>query len=484
MKATARNGIPIEVSKDRLRADCIVAGVDPGLLTSENITDSVQALGIELNDDVQGRVAALVESAASGEPLAGPVVLAEGVAPVHGEGAWVEFLEEAEDQGDPDGRTDFYESRIPTVSEGQVIGFYHPATSVRSGTDVYGKPIKGVKPLHSVELGENVTLAEDGRTMLAAISGKLHVTRREVAVVEAVEVAEDVDFSTGNVDAPADVLINGTVRSGFKVCSPKSVAVRGAIESAVVEAGTDIHVTGGIVGQGKAIVQAGGDLFTKFCSDACLEAQGDITITRECMNSRIRAHGFLYVPRGKVVGGSVYARKGAEIKVLGNMSERRTEVAIGLDPEILPRVEAIDEEIRKKRESAAKVREKIGPLIAQIQRLTSEQREQATMLMFQADEVDVQADELENKKKQLTQAAGPDEKVQLLVTAMVHPGVAVIFGDKMTVFRMERKGPISIERRVIERVEEICAVDRCSGSVTVLPSYTYVPSEEPVEAVR
>jgi len=484
MQAAVRNDIPIEVSEDRLRAECIVARVDPNLLTSDNLTARLKAMGIEVDAQVAERVTSLAHAVEANELPTEPVLLAEGIAPVSGQAAWVELPQHPEDSDNTECRTDFYESKIPTVAEGQVIGIYHPSVAARSGRDVFGKPLLAAKPAQSVELGANVKLAEDGKTLVATVAGKLHVTRREVAVLEVVEIAEDVDFSTGNVDAPTDVLVNGTVRSSFEVRSPKSVAVRGAIEGARVEAGTDIQVSGGVVGQGRAHVRAGGDLFTKFCSDAFLEAQGDVTIMRECMNCRIRTQGFLHVPRGQVVGGSVYARRGAEIKILGNESERRTEVAIGVDPETLTRIAALDESIRKKRASVAKVHEKIGPLLSQLQRLSPQQREQAKMLMSQADELAKEADTLEKQKNQLMESTSPEEKVHLLVTTMIHPGVAIVFGDKMTVLRTERKGPIYIEHRIVDRVEEICAIDRCSGSVTVLPSYGYVSSELPAGTAR
>ncbi|HSW47109.1 MAG TPA: hypothetical protein VLM89_16215, partial [Phycisphaerae bacterium] len=46
-----------------------------------------------------------------------------------------------------------------------------------------------------------------------------------------------------------------------------------------------------------------------------------------------------------------------------------------------------------------------------------------------------------------------------LVTSVVYPGVKVIFGDRMAVFRKERRGPVKIERRLVDRVEEICVID-------------------------
>ena len=107
--------------------------------------------------------------------------------------------------------------------------------------------------------------------------------------------------------------------------------------------------------------------------------------------------------------------------------------------------------------------------------LNPQQRERATELMYQADEIDAQVRAEEADKQKMIASRGPTETPSLFITSIIYPGVKIIFGNKMTVFRKERKGPIKVERRVVNRVEEICIVDRSSGSVTTMPTYDYVP---------
>ena len=253
---------------------------------------------------------------------------------------------------------------------------------------MFGAPIPAGLSGTSIQLGGNVQLGEDGKTVTATVSGKVHVTRHEVSVIEVVEIKGDVDFSSGNVDSPTDVLITGTVRETFSVQSAKSVAVQGVIEAATVQAGTDVHVRGGIAAQHNGKVLAGGEICAKFCSDADLEAGGDITVTRQVMNSRIYSAGRLSVARGSVIGGYTYAREGAEIRELGNEADIKTEIAIGVDPIALAETRQTDEIIAKKRGAVAKIRGTIQPLMAQLKRLTPQQRERVTELMYEADEME------------------------------------------------------------------------------------------------
>ncbi len=251
------------------------------------------------------------------------------------------------------------------------------------------------------------------------------------------------------------------------------MAVRGAIEAAVVEAGTDIQVSGGVAGRGQGKVTAGGQITSKFCEEANLRAGGDIVIISECINSRLHALGRLMIPSGKLVGGYAYAREGAEIEVLGNEADRATEIAIGIDPVVLATSAQTDEVVKKKREAIVKIREKIQPLMAQLKRLNPQQRERATELMYEADQMEAEILETERKKQEAIATCSPNRKVCLLVKHTVYPGVKVVLGDKMTIFRNERRGPLKVERRLVNRVEEICVVDQISGSVTTMPGYEF-----------
>ena len=472
----AAQPIPIDVSADRLSALLIVAKADQGTLTAENVFARLCERSIPVTDDVRARVARLVEAVSAGQLSREPFVLAEGKAPVAGVGARVELAKqpgEGEGSEGAEGRTDFYRCQIAVVEKGAVLGTYFPETPPAPGLDVFGKPIEGEQPPSSLAVEENVELASDGKTLIATKAGRLNVNRHSIRVVDVVETKSDVDFSTGNIESPADVLIAGTVRDTFAVKSAKSVAVRGAIEAAVVEAGTDVQVTGGVAGRGQGTVTAGGQITSKFCEEASLRAGGDIVILSESINSRLYARGKLVLPGGKLVGGYAYAREGAEVEILGNEADRPTEIAVGVDPVVLAKSTHADEVVKKKREAIAKIREKIQPLMAQLKRLNPQQRERATELMYEADQMEAEIAETERKKQEEIAGVSPERKVCLLVRHTVYPGVKVVMGDKMAVFRNERRGPIRIERRLVNRVEEICIVDQISGSVTTMPGYEY-----------
>ncbi|NLX14518.1 MAG: DUF342 domain-containing protein [Phycisphaerales bacterium] len=485
--ATLERSIRLTVSKDQVRAYLLAGDANPETVTRELIETKLKEMGIAVSPEVAERIDKAVAAAKAGELTPEPLLLVEGRDPKPGVGAVFSYLEkeDGENTPTPENETvDLYQSRILLVAEGETIGQLAPEVPAEYGMDVFGKPVPGDQPLQSMQLGENVKLADDGRAVIATTTGKVHLTREYVSVVPVVEVPGDVDFETGNIEAPIDVLVNGTIREGFQVDSKKSITVRGAIEAAKIKAGTELKVNGGIVSRSEYLVSAGGEVFTKFCNDAHIQAGGDLTITRESLGSRLYVNGCLHIPRGALIGGRAYARQGAEIKEIGNAANVKTEVAIGVDPEVYVDTRRIDELIKKKRDAAAKIREKVQPLMAMLKRLTPQQREKATELMYEADNLDAEVENLEKQKTQMLidKSPPPGQEVALEVHSIIFPGVKVVIGDRATQFHKERRGHFRISRRVLKRVEEIVLVDMASGSVTPLPSFEYIPeSDTPAE---
>jgi hypothetical protein len=113
--------------------------------------------------------------------------------------------------------------------------------------------------------------------------------------------------------------------------------------------------------------------------------------------------------------------------------------------------------------------------MAQLKRLTPEQREKATELMFQADTIDMEVEEERQRIKDKIASGSPEQPAVLTVVKELHPGVSIICGDKIAHFNKPRKGPIRIMRRLEGRCEEIVMIDKISGSVTILAAREYEP---------
>ncbi|MBN1491574.1 MAG: hypothetical protein JXA69_16800, partial [Phycisphaerae bacterium] len=124
---------------------------------------------------------------------------------------------------------------------------------------------------------------------------------------------------------------------------------------------------------------------------------------------------------------------------------------------------------------AGKIRDAVKPLMAQLKRLLPAQRERATELMYQADELEGAVQAMLAKKDTMLKEASPAEDPFLFVATVIHSGVTIIIGDRMTTFTKELHGPVKIMRRRVNRVLEMVAVNDLSGGVTVLHSREFVP---------
>ncbi len=479
MSAVAERSIRIVVAQDGANVHLVTSGVDPRSITADQITAALRQEHIAIDEIVTARIKAIEQAARAGKPLQTQILLVEAQPPEEGQDARFELAEELAPRPtdlSEDDQADFHRTNIVTVRPDTPIGTFTAAVPSKPGTDVLGKPIQPQSVPRVIKLGSNLRLAEDGKTVVAKCAGKVHITNYQVDVVSVVEIPGDVDFSSGNVETPTNVLVNGTIRDTFEVRSAGSITVRGAIEAATIDAGTDLQVNGGIASHGHGQVHAKGEIFTKFCNEAQLEANGDITISREALNSSVRTFGRLLIDRGKLIGGSAYARCGAEINQLGNPANVKTEIAIGIDPLALIEAAQSDGIIRKKQEAIAKIRQNVQPLMAQLKRLTPAQRERATELLYQADSMELEiAEQQKRKAAALQQGTGDGREVTLVVNKIAYPNVTFIFGNKITTLHKERKGPFKVVRRVHNRVEEILLIDKLSGSITVLGSREYEP---------
>lgn len=468
--------LAVDVSDDHLQAWIHLCDPDDAEpLTEEEILTALEGAEIAINNAVRDKVGAFVTSIQSIEDKSGRYLIAEGRPAVEGEdGGFVrnKSLKRKDAKPEDDAPVDYHAfNTIITVEKDTAIGRITPAVPGKSGVDVHGKTLEPARCVAEVQLQSTVRrAADDPCVMIATIPGKIVFKNGALSIDEVITIKGDVDFRCGNIDASTDVSIDGTILDQFEVKSAKSISVRGTIQAAKVEAGDDVLVDGGIIGHHKGSVRAGGRIVAKFAEDADLKAESDIEITKEVMHSRVYCRGKLSVTRGAIIGGQVYAREGAELVAIGSEAFIPTSVIVGIHPSVLQAADKTHEEMRAKQKTLERIREGVKPLLACMKRLTPDQKEQATELLFKADCMASEISETEAKCEEMVKEARSDNPPTVLVTKTIHPGVRIRIGHRHVVFQKELKGPVRIEKRKIDSVTEFVAVSQASGSITVLKS--------------
>lgn len=313
-------------------------------------------VALEINPDAIDNV---IRKASIGQQAQPNTILVQGRHPVNGKDGWLEYLVSTRDTAgteDDTGRVDFKNrGAYPSVDPEQTIARLHPPTNGEAGIDIYGKtvPASEGKALH-IHSGENVEMLDDEVTFVSKGTGIMMVSRNVLSVTECLMLPENVDMNTGNVKVETgSVKVGSNVLAGFRVEAPKNIIVMGSIESAEVEAGMNIEVSGGILMPDGGLVTAGGDVSVSYMNNAHVKAEGNIVFKNEISNSRIQAHGYIKAEKGKgiIQGGKTICSRGMEVNELG--SELGVETIIGVnlstgeDKEVIQERASLGKELKK-----------------------------------------------------------------------------------------------------------------------------------------
>lgn len=349
----------VEVSDDEMQAFITVQ--EPGAggadLTSSDITSFLR------NNNV---VYGILEDALTGfedHPTYNrPYLIARGEAPVNGRNASISYLFETEEshiklKQKSDGSVDFKElNLIQNVVKGQPLARKIPPEAGKDGRTVYGKyiPAKDGSDLQ-MGLGKNVSITDNGKTVIATTSGQVLLLKGKVTVETVLVIPGDVNASTGNVSGLGTVIVKGNVEDGFQVSAQANIEVNGFVGKSNLQAGGDIVVKRGINGGegefGKII--AGKSIWSSFITNASAEAGENVIVSDGIVNAHINATSRILCKgkRARIVGGELQASEEINAATLGSSGGAETILRVGYDPkakvemdELLARQEELDKE--------------------------------------------------------------------------------------------------------------------------------------------
>lgn len=288
------------------------------------------------------------------KPVYGTMILvAQGTQPVQGSDAKLtfhfSFNREIKPREKADGKVDYRDlGLIEQVSEGQKLCTLTPAVKGVPGKTVTGRIILA-NPVRAFGLpvGKNTKYSDDKLTLFAAINGCVENQMGKVNVYNIFTIGGDVCNSTGNIDFDGSIVVNGDVLAGFSVKASGNINVVGNVEGAVLEAGGDIKIVAGLVGQGRGKATCGGNFKALFVENAELFAKGDVSAD-VFMHSQIRCGGSLIADgkKGAIIGGIYIVGKDVKALSVGASSGVATTFELGVDPTLSERIKYINETVK------------------------------------------------------------------------------------------------------------------------------------------
>lgn len=326
----------IYISRDRMAAWLMVFppfGAD-GNYNAGDIGKTLQKAGVTTGIDSVAMLQFIQE-----KKFFSLTLLATGNRPIQGEdGKLIEKFPRQlnrEVKIDENGNADYRElNYIQLIYKGDAICDIIPPRDGVPGVQVDGKIVEP-KPVRPAKYrnGINTEISEDGLHVLAAKDGHLEFSNELFHVRPVLDIKGDVDYSTGNIDFNGDVHIVGDVREGFNVRATGNITIEGLVEAANVEAGGDLTISKGVLGDNQALIKSKGCIRVKYLEN-CVAYAG-MGIYADCiMASQVFSDDSISVRsgRGTVIGGGLTATRSIYATVIGSQSGRKTALTLGVLP--------------------------------------------------------------------------------------------------------------------------------------------------------
>lgn len=340
-----------------------------------------------------------------------------------------------------------------TVKEGQLIAEYQPPTSGGFGYNVLGElipPAKGheLMPLH----GNGFMMSEDKKKYYSLMDGIIEWKNEgDIEIRNMFVLPGNVDASTGNINFDGDVSIDGNVETGFTVTAAGNVEISGYCEGAIIKAGKDILIRKGCQGQNTGELRAGGSIIGQFFESVNITA-GDKVEASYLMNCNVNTEGKLVVTgrRGLILGGYACAKQGVECRVVGNATEVKTTIEVGIDKddmaryqELMKKIAKLDSDIRTFQEAVSKI-EAQGEVSEKNQGIY----ERLTKAIYAQKS---QKKELFAERAQITEKLTRQKGARVQIQGSVFPGTKIIINTEVY--------KVTEEQRNIQFVKNVGGVD-------------------------
>ena len=390
------------------------------------------------------------------------LVIASGFSSEIGEADQFNWVLNISDKNHPrintDGKADFKQlHHFKEVSKGDTIVTLVPGSSSRPGSTVTGKTIGVNEESKRLELpsGKNTLISDDGRTLYAAIDGVAMIKDGNVIVDNVYHIKGDINFSTGNIKYNGTVMIDGDVRSGFRVEATDSIYIHGSVEAAeIYSKNGSVVIHNGILGRNRARILAGDDLSCGFMQDATASVKHNVMIKHYAINSNITSGGKIELleNEGLIRGGKTVAEKGIDLLVAGSDKGILTEMVlsrsdVGEDQSKLWRAKIrLAEEFQnldslsKRLEFLELLRTRLGSISVEREKELSKLRGDISQAKKQLDESRVEVEGLDQENS----AQSPEQAIR--IRERLHRKVTVTIGHKKY-FSTALKGLVSIYRK-------------------------------------
>jgi uncharacterized protein (DUF342 family) len=428
--------LDIYISEDNMLATCVMHRPKKGggSLSEEDVLEELRARGVVFGfqrENIRNMIR---------EPLyEQEIIVAEGQEPVMGSAQRVKFFFNTQ-PGKPYlmmefGRIDLKElDFIQNRKAGDVLAEAVPAVTSRDGSTVTGEvlPSHMEGSVQTLKGGKNTELSDEEDKIIALEDGNACI-RRGAVCIEPVVTLENVDYSTGNIRFEGSAVVNGTIADGFTVETEGSLQVDKFVGKVKLKAGQAIVLRGGLNGAGECSVECEGDIFARYIENARVRCGGNLIVEEAIMHSELSVGGNVLLTGKRaeliagrsIIGGSLWCKK------LGNVSEIKTAIRLGIEPVKLELAARLKQTIGERREALNALDAKLTHLTERIKsrkRVAQEEAEELKQLNADVQRLVHELKRLKTQRNKLRSALESDVDCMLVVEDVMFHGVFLVFG--------------------------------------------------------
>lgn len=214
------------------------------------------------------------------------------------------------------------------------------------GQNVFGEqtPFE-TKKMPAFSAGTNVIDHEKG--LFAGKSGRLSISSDGVINIEEVLLLKKgVDFTTGNIVFPGDIILQGKIADGFKIYSGGSIVSSEVVDVTEIVCKKDMVVQAGIEGKGRGALRVGGALSAKYIQNCKVAVRGDVTVSGSIMQSKVYSMGFIRMGESaKLVGCECIVIGGIEAFDIGAPRGAKTYLRCGTNFTVQQELDIANEQL-------------------------------------------------------------------------------------------------------------------------------------------
>eukprot|EP00792_Barthelona_sp_PAP020_P012602 TRINITY_DN7337_c0_g1_i1.p1 TRINITY_DN7337_c0_g1~~TRINITY_DN7337_c0_g1_i1.p1 ORF type:complete len:469 (-),score=56.03 TRINITY_DN7337_c0_g1_i1:215-1621(-) len=426
--------IVVKISSDYYEAFVSVVSTDMEhiKITEEDVLEALKKKNVNFGIDYQG-----VGSVVDNPRHASDILVAKGIRHVNGKDGEITYFIDRDAHAKPkeleDGSVDFKNiDFVQSVTKGQVLAKRTMPTEGSKGTTVTGRNILAKNgKIVNFKFGKNVSMTEDGLSILADVDGTINFDGVKVSVIEVLEIRGDVGVKTGNIEFSGKVIIQGSVTSGYSVESDDSIEINGLVESAILKAHNDITINGGVQGNDNCTIHAGGNLTCNYINNSEVHVGGKI-VTNSIMHSEVFCDESVECKskKGQIIGGEIVVRHDILAKTIGSEMGTITKLRLGINQEIMEEFQTIVAQVKDIKEELKKINQAINLLSKQCNAAPDNQEMKNILKKTQDTKVE--------KNRELVDANNKLRDVSELIESLrdakveasdIYPGVKVKIGN-------------------------------------------------------